>query len=131
MASHHENRFDRGRRPRVQITYDVQTEEGRKKASLPFVVGVIADLSGQPKPPLPPLKERKAVVIDRDNFNDVMARSEVRLALRVANKLTDPSSKLLVELTFKELDDFGPDRLAHQIEPLKELLKMRRALTQL
>ena len=102
-----------------------------QKVELPFVVGVLADLSGQPKQALRPLKERKAVNIDRDNFNDVLARAAPRLALRVANKLTDPNSKLAVELNFKNMDDFEPARVAEQIGPLKQLLEMRQELTQL
>jgi type VI secretion system protein ImpB len=126
-----QHKLDRVRRPRVQITYDVETGGAMQKVELPFVVGVLADLSGQPKQALRPLKERKAVNIDRDNFNDVLARAAPRLALRVANKLTDPNSKLAIELNFKHYDDFEPARVAEQIGPLKELLQMRKELTQL
>jgi type VI secretion system protein ImpB len=115
----------------VHITYDVETGGAMKKIELPFVVGVLADLSAQPKQPLKVLKERKAVFIDRDNFNDVLAKSGARLAIRVPNKLTDPNSKLAVELNFKHYDDFEPGRIAEQIGPLKELLDMRRELNQL
>jgi type VI secretion system protein ImpB len=115
----------------VHITYDVETGGAMKKIELPFVVGVLADLSGQPKQPLKILKERKAAYIDRDNFNDVLAKSGARLAIRVPNKLTDPNSKLAVELNFKHFDDFEPGRIAEQIAPLKELLDMRRELGQL
>src|SRR5262249_50660338 len=101
-----QHKLDRVRRPRVQITYDVEIGGAMKKVELPFVVGVLADLSGQPKEALRPLKERKAVFIDRDNFNDVLAKAGVRLAVRVPNKLTDPNSKLAVELNFKSMDDF-------------------------
>src|SRR5438876_2326939 len=75
-----QHKLDRVRRPRVQITYDVETGGAMKKVELPFVVGVLADLSGQPKQPLKPLKERKAVFLDRDNFNDVLAKAGPRLA---------------------------------------------------
>jgi type VI secretion system protein ImpB len=126
-----QHKLDRVRRPRVQITYDVETGGAMQKIELPFVVGVLADLSGQPKQALRPLKERKAVNIDRDNFNDVLARAAPRLALRVPNKLTDPNSKLAIELNFKHFDDFEPARVAEQIGPLKELLQMRKELTQL
>jgi len=131
MAESLQHKLDRVRRPRVQITYDVETGGAMKKTELPFVVGVLADLSGQPKQPLKPLKERKAVYIDRDNFNDVLNKSGVRLALRVANKLTDPNSKLAVELNFKNMDDFAPARVAEQVPALKEMLDMRRRLTEL
>src|SRR5262249_26398987 len=87
-----QHKLDRVRRPRVHITYDVHTGGAMKKVELPFVVGVLADLSGQPKEALKPFKERKAVFIDRDNFNEVLARSGARLAIRVPNKLTDPNS---------------------------------------
>jgi type VI secretion system protein ImpB len=131
MAESLQHKLDRVRRPRVHITYDVETGGAMKKTELPFVVGVLADLCGQPKEALRPLKERKAVYIDRDNFNDVLARAGARLALRVPNKLTDPNSKLAVELNFKRMDDFEPARVAEQIGPLKQLLEMRQELTQL
>jgi type VI secretion system protein ImpB len=131
MAESLQHKLDRVRRPRVHITYDVETGGALKKVELPFVVGVLADLSGQPKEPLKPLKERKAVYIDRDNFNDVMARAGARLAIKVPNMLTDPNSKLAVELNFKNIDDFEPARVAEQIGPLKQLLEMRQELTQL
>jgi type VI secretion system protein ImpB len=131
MAESLQHKLDRVRRPRVHITYDVETGGAMKKLELPFVVGVLADLSGQSKQPLPPLKDRKAVFIDRDNFNEVIAKAGTRLAVRVPNKLTDPNSKLAVELNFKHIDDFEPARVAEQIEPLKKLLEMRHELTQL
>lgn len=131
MAESLQHKLDRVRRPRVHITYDVETGGAMKKVELPFVVGVLADLSAQPKEALKPLKDRKAVYIDRDNFNDVLAKSGARLALRVPNKIGDPNSKLAIELNFKEFDDFEPARVAEQIEPLKKLLEMRQELTQL
>src|SRR5205814_7414701 len=97
MADSQQKKVGRVRPPRVQITYDVETGGAMKKVELPFVVGVLADLSGQPKQALKPLKERNAVFIDRDNFNDVLTKSGARLALRVPNKLSDPNSKLAVE----------------------------------
>jgi type VI secretion system protein ImpB len=131
MAESLQHKLDRVRRPRVHITYDVETGGAMKKVELPFVVGVLADLSGQPKEALRPLKERSAVYIDRDNFNAILAKAAPRLAIRVPNKLTDPNSKLAVELNFKHLDDFEPARVAEQIAPLKQLLEMRQELTQL
>src|SRR5215510_974427 len=123
-----QHKLDRIRRPRVHITYDVHTGGAMHKVEMPFVVGVLADLSGQPKQALKPLKERKAVYIDRDNFNDVLAKAAPRLALRVANKLTDPNSKLVVELNFKHIDDFGPAAVADQVPALRELRQRRRSL---
>ncbi len=132
MAESTQHKLDRVRRPRVQITYDVETGGAMKAVELPFVVGVLADLSGQPKEALKPLKERKFVPIDRDNFNDVLARSAPRLAMKVANKLTgDAESKLAVELNFKSLTDFEPAKVAAQIPALNELLLMRNKLTEL
>jgi type VI secretion system protein ImpB len=126
-----QHKLDRVRRPRVQITYDVETNGAMVKTELPFVVGVLADLSGQPKEALRAMKDRKFVNIDRDNFNDVLAKSAPRLAMKVQNKLTDEDTKLAVELNFKSMDDFAPARVAEQVAPLKELLDMRNRLTQL
>jgi type VI secretion system protein ImpB len=123
--------LERVRRPRVQISYDVETVGGMRKVELPFVVGVMADLSGMPAKPLPAMKERKFVPIDRDNFNKVLAKMEPRLALRVQNKLTDENTKLGAELNFRHIDDFEPARVAEQIPALKELLDVRQRLSQL
>jgi type VI secretion system protein ImpB len=125
------HKLDRVRMPRVQITYDVETLGSPQKVELPFVVGVLADLSGQPKTPLRPIKERKFVAIDRDNFNDVLARQEPRLALKVQDRLTGKDQKLAVELNFKHIDDFEPAKVAEQVGPLRELLQMRQRLMQL
>jgi type VI secretion system protein ImpB len=126
-----QHKLDRVRRPRVQITYDVETNGAMEKVELPFVVGVLADLSGQPKDPLRPMKERKFVAVDRDNFNDVLQKAAPRLALKVANRLTGEDNKLAVELNFKNYEDFEPARVAEQVGPLKELLGMRQRLSQL
>jgi type VI secretion system protein ImpB len=126
-----QHKLDRVRRPRVQITYDVETNGAMQKVELPFVVGILADLSGQPREPLPVLKERKFVAIDRDNFNEVMTKAAPRLAMKVQNRLTAEDTKLAVELNFKNIDDFEPARVAAQVPALKELLEMRQRLTQL
>src|SRR5881227_2875138 len=131
MADSTQHKLDRVRRPRVQITYDVETGGAMQKTELPFVVGVMADLSGQPSTPLKALKERKFTNVDRDNFNDILDKSAPRLAMKVQNKLTDEDTKLAVELNFKTMDDFEPAKVAEQIGPLKELLDMRQRLTQL
>lgn len=125
-----QHKLDRVRRPRVQITYDVETGGAMLKTELPFVVGVMADLSGQPKEKLPPLKQRKVVNIDRDNFNNVLEKAAPRVAMKVDNKITG-EGKLGVELNFKNLDDFEPAKVAEQVGPLRELLDMRKRLTQL
>ena len=126
-----QHKVGRVRPPRVQITYDVETNGAMQKIELPFVVGVLADLSGQPKEALKVLKERKFVPIDRDNFNDVLKKAAPRLALKVPNKLTDQAGNLGVELNFNHMDDFEPTKVAQQVGPLKELLDMRQRLTQL
>src|SRR5947208_4099491 len=132
MADSLQHKLDRVRRPRVQITYDVETNGAMQKTELPFVMGVLADLSGQPKEAQRPIKERKFVNVDRDNFNDVLQRSAPRLAMKVDNKLTgEGDTKLAVELNFKHIDDFEPARVADQVPALKELLDMRQRLTQL
>jgi type VI secretion system protein ImpB len=126
-----QHKLSRVRPPRVQITYDVETNGAMQKTELPFVVGVLADLSGQPSSPLRPLKERKAVNIDRDNFNDVLNRATPRVAMRVENRLTDDNTKLAVELKFKSIEDFEPANIADQVAPLKDLVTMRQKLTNL
>src|ERR1700738_2633549 len=112
MAESLQHKLERIARPRVQITYDVETGGAMQKTELPFVVGVLADLSGQPKEALRPIKERKFVPIDRDNFNEVLTKAAPRLALKVQNRLTDEDTKLAVELNFKHIDDFEPARVA-------------------
>src|SRR3974390_1777408 len=103
-----------------------------QKVEFPFVVGVMADLSGYPKDPLKPLKDRKAVYVDRDNFNDVLAKATPRVTRRGADKRSGEEDKLLpVELQFRHIDDFEPARVAEQIPALKELLEMRHRLNQL
>jgi type VI secretion system protein ImpB len=126
-----QHKLDRVRRPRVQITYDVETGGAMRSVELPFVVGVLADLSGNPKEALKPLKDRPAVMVDRDNINEVMAKQAPRVAMKVQNRLTDEDTKLAVELNFKHIDDFEPAQVAQQIGPLKELLDMRQRLSQL
>lgn len=126
-----QKKLTRVRRPRVHITYDVETGGAMQLVELPFVVGVMADLSGQPKEALKPLRERKFAAVDRDNFNEVMEKAAPRVAMKVQNRLTDPNTKLAVELNFKNMDDFEPTRVAEQVGPLKELLEMRTRLQQL
>src|SRR5260370_31900741 len=114
-----QHKLDRVRRPRVQITYDGETLGAMEKVELLFVVGVMADLSAQPKEALRPMKERKFTPIDRDNFNEVLQKATPRLAMKVQNRLTDEDTKLAVELNFKNMDDFEPTRVAEQAGPLK------------
>lgn len=126
-----QHKLDRVRRPRVQLTYDVETGGAMEKKELPFVVGVMADLSAQPAEALRPLKERKFVPIDRDNFDEVLAKSTPRLAYKVTNRLTDEGTDLPVELKFNNLDDFEPARVAEQVPALRKLLEVRGKLNEL
>ena len=128
MSESWQHKLDRVRRPRVQITYDVETNGAMVQKELPFVVGVMADLSAQRKTPLPAMRDRKFVEIDRDNINKVMADAAPEIQMRVDNKLADDGSQLAVNLKFKKLDDFEPGAVAQQVAPLKELLDMRKRL---
>jgi type VI secretion system protein ImpB len=126
-----QKKLSRVRPPRVHITYDVETGGAIEKRELPFVVGVLADLSGQPENPLPAIKDRKFVEIDRDNFDQVLGKIEPRLAFKVNNRLTDDDTKLGLELKFKTVEDFSPAQVAEQVPPLRHLLEARRALANL
>jgi len=124
--------LSRVRPPRVQITYDVEVGGAIEKKQLPFIVGLLADLSGQPSEPLPKVKDRKFVEIDRDNFDDVLAAAAPRLAMRVPNKLKPDADEMLnIELKFKSMDDFGPVAVVQQIEPLRKLFDARNKLRDL
>ena len=123
--------LDRVRAPRVQITYDVEIGDSIEMKEITFVVGVLGDFSGKPEEPLPKLKDRKFTEIDRDNFNKVLEGMKPRLAYKVDNKLTNDDSKIAVELKFKSLDDFSPERVTEQIDPLKKLVETRKKLSEL
>jgi type VI secretion system protein ImpB len=123
--------LDRVRAPRVQITYDVEVGDAIEMKEIPFVVGVLADLSGKPDQPLPKLKERKFIEIDRDNFNNVLEGMKPRVAYRVDNKLTEDDAQIAVELRFKSMDDFHPERVAEQIGPVRKLVEARKRLSEL
>lgn len=131
MIESTQHKLDRIRRPRVHLTYDVEIGGAIQQKELPFVVGVLADLSGKPEEPLPRLKDRKFVEIDRDNFNKVLAGCKPRLAIRVDNQLQGDGSKLGVELKFSQITDFEPDQVAQQIAPLRQLLAARERLSNL
>jgi len=126
-----QHKLDRVRPPRVHITYDVEIGDAIELKELPFVVGVLADLSGKPDEALPRLRDRKFVDIDRDNFNDVLKGMKPRLAYKVENKLTNDESKMGVELRFNDLDDFEPEKVVNQVEPLRKLLEVRKQLSDL
>jgi type VI secretion system protein ImpB len=126
-----QKKVGRVRPPRVHITYDVQVGDAIEKRDLPFVVGVLADLSGMPEKPLPPIAKRKFVAIDRDNVNDVMQKIGPRLAFKVPNRLSEDDTKLNVELRFDNMDDFQPAKIAQQVTPLRKLLELRNSLANL
>jgi type VI secretion system protein ImpB len=124
-------KLSRVRKPRVHITYDVEVGDAIEKKELPFVVGVMSDLSGDGRDQLPRIKDRKFVEIDRDNFNQALAGMKPRLAFSVANKLANDDSRLGVELQFGHLDDFGPEAVAQQVEPIRKLVEARQRLNEL
>jgi type VI secretion system protein ImpB len=126
-----QKKVGRVRPPRVHITYDVEIGDAIEKRELPFVVGVLANLSGMPDKPLPPIGKRRFVDIDRDNFNDVMKTINPRLAFKVANRLNEDDTKLNVELRFENMEDFEPAKVARQITPLRNLLDVRNSLANL
>lgn len=128
-----QHKLDRIRPPRVQITYDVEKDGAVEKKELAFVLGVLADLSGTPDAdaPLPRLKERKFVNIDRDNFDTVLAGTRPRLVYRVKNTLANDSTEIGIELNFKSMDDFEPEQVVKQIEPMRRLLEARNKLVEI
>ncbi|KQP13857.1 type VI secretion system contractile sheath small subunit [Pseudorhodoferax sp. Leaf265] len=130
MATSSQKFIARNRAPRVQIEYDVELYGAEKKVQLPFVMGVLSDLSGKPAEPLPPVNERKFLEIDVDNFDARMESMKPRVAFPVTNTLTG-EGKLAVELTFKNLDDFSPAAVAQKVDGLKQLLKARQELANL
>lgn len=136
MTESTQHKLSRVRPPRVQITYDVETGGAIEMKELPLVVGILADLAGKPDEPLPGLKQRKFVEIDRDNFNEVLASIQPRLAFQAPNRLEETPEgeepgKLNVELRFQHLDDFHPASVVKQIEPLRKLYEARQRLTDL
>ena len=126
-----QQKIARIRPPRVQITYDVETGGAIEMKELPFVVGVLGDFSGKPEEPLPAMKNRKMVEIDRDNFDQVLSGMKPRLAYNVDNKLQDDGSKMGVELKFNDIEDFEPDNIVQQVEPLRKLVEARQKLADL
>lgn len=126
-----QHKLDRVRAPRVHLTYDVEVGDAIEMKEIPFVVGVVGDLSGKPDEPLPRLKDRKFVEIDRDNFNKVLEGMKPRLAFRVDNKLSGDDTKLAVELRFKSMDDFHPEQVASQVTPLRKMVEARQKLSDL
>ena len=120
----------RNRAPRVQIEYDVELYGAEKSVQLPFVMGVMSDLSGKPADPLPAVADRKFLEIDVDNFDERMKSMKPRAAFTVANTLTGEGN-LAVDITFESLDDFSPAAIARKVEPLRKLLEARTQLANL
>lgn len=130
MATSSQKFIARNRAPRVQIEYDVELYGAEKKVQLPFVMGVLSDLSGKPSEPLPPVAERKFLEIDVDNFDARMNSMKPRVAFQVPNKLTGEGN-LAVDITFKTLEDFSPAAVARQVDGLRQLLEARQQLANL
>jgi type VI secretion system protein ImpB len=128
-----QKKLERVRPPRVQISYDVEIGNAIELKEIPFVMGVMADLSGQPKEALPRLKDRRFVEITPDNFDAVLDSMKPHLAFSVENKLSEDSNagQLKVDLNFKSMDDFEPENVAKQVRPLRELLELRTKLSNL
>jgi type VI secretion system protein ImpB len=125
MSSSIHDKLERVRKPRVHITYQVETEGAMVEKELPFVMGVLGDFSGNPTQPLKPLKDRKFIQIDRDNFNEIMARMTPGLNIKVENTLKGDGSEMAVALKFNSMDDFDPGNVVKQVEPLRKLLETR------
>lgn len=126
-------KLERVRPPRVHVTYDVEVGDAIEVKELPFVMGVLGDLSGQPTEPLPRLKDRRFVEITPDNFDSVLESMRPHLSFSVENKLSDDpqAGQLKADLTFKTLEDFEPEQVARQVKPLRELLDLRTKLSDL
>src|SRR5882724_5999811 len=120
----------RNRAPRVQIEYDVELYGAEKKIELPFVMGVMADLSGKPAEALPPVADRKFLEIDVDNFDDRLKACKPRVAFQVPNTLTGEGN-LSVEMSFDSMEDFSPAAVAKKVDALSKLLEARKQLANL
>jgi type VI secretion system protein ImpB len=131
MAESIHNKLKRVRKPRVHITYDVETNGAVAKKEIPFVMGVMGDYSGDNTKDKKALKDRKFSQIDRDNFNDIMAKTAPKLDLKVENTLADDGSEMSVALDFNHMEDFEPHKIVDQVEPLKKLLETRDRLRDL
>jgi type VI secretion system protein ImpB len=126
-----QHKIERIRPPRVNITYDVEVGNAIELKELPFVMGVMGDFVGKPEEPLAAFKQRKFVEIDPDNFNQVLAGMKPRLAFNVDNKLQNDGSKMGVEIKFNNIEDFDPDNIVQQVEPLRKLVEARQKLSDL
>jgi len=130
MATSSQKFIARNRAPRVQIEYDVELYGAEKKVQLPFVMGVLSDLSGKPSEPLPPVADRKFLEIDVDNFDSRMKSMKPRTAFQVPNTLTGEGN-VAVDITFESMDDFSPAAVARKVDALAKLLEARQQLSNL
>lgn len=131
MTSIHD-KLEKVRKPRVHIKYEIETENGTVQKELPFVVGVLGDFAGdRPGKELKPLKDRKFIQIDQDNFDDVVKRINPGIHMKVENRIANDGSELAVDLKFESMDDFEPDQIINQIPALRELKNSRDRLRDL
>ncbi|EMK3315137.1 type VI secretion system contractile sheath small subunit [Vibrio vulnificus] len=130
MTSIH-SKLSRVRKPRVHITYDVETEGTSLKKELPFVVGVMGDFAGQNTEALKPLKDRRFIQIDRDNFDDVLKKMSPSVEFKVKNTMEDDGTEFAVNLQFQSMKDFEPASIVRQVDPLRQLMDTRNKLRDL
>jgi len=126
-----QKRLEKVRPPRVQLSYDVEIGDAIEQKELPFVVGVLGDFSGNPKEPLPKLRDRKFVNVDLDNFDEVMQGVAPRAVYRVKNELSPEGGEFAVDMSFEKIDDFRPEAVVQKVEPLRQLLEARTKLADL
>jgi len=126
-----QQKLSRVRPPRVHLTYDVEIGDAIEQKEIPFVVGVVGDFSGTPETPIAKIKDAKFVNVDGDNFDDVMKGMTPRAVYRVPNKMSADGGEFAVELKFNSIDDFRPEAVMQQVEPLKKLLEARTKLSDL
>ena len=131
MAESIHDKLKRVRKPRVHITYDVETNGAVQEKEIPFVMGVMGDYSGDNTENKKALKDRKFAQIDRDNFNEVLNNVAPKVAMKVKNTLEDDGSEIAVDIDFKNMEDFEPHRVIENVEPLKKLLDTRNKLRDL
>jgi len=131
MAESIHDKLKRVRKPRVHITYDVETNGAIDKKEIPFVMGVMGDYSGDNVDTKKPLKDRKFSQIDRDNFNEVMNNVSPQLSMKVENTLENNGTEMAVSLDFKSMEDFEPQKIVNKVEPLKKLMDTRNKLRDL
>lgn len=128
-----QKRLEKVRPPRVQLTYDVEIGDAVEQKEIPFVVGVLGDFTGKtdPNAPQPKLRDRKFVNVDLDNFDEVMSGMAPKASYRVKNRLSADGGEFAVNLAFNQMDDFRPEAVVQQVEPLKKLLEARTKLADL